>query len=449
MASVSEQLAQNISLSTFSKATELKKRIWFTLTALVVYRFGTYVPLPGVDPVALKQVFDQTKGGILGMFDVFAGGALSRMTIFALSIFPYISASIIIQLMTSVSPHLEAIKKEGESGRKKLNQYTRFLTVVLSSVQAYGMSIGLESMNAPGGASVVLDPGMFFRVTSVVTMVGGTVFLMWLGEQITSRGVGNGISLIIFSGIVASLPSSIVALFEMGRTGSISSFTVLLVVVMALSVIAFVVFMERAQRRVPVQYPKRQMSPGQTTQAQTSHMPLKVNSAGVIPPIFAGALLGLPATITGFNQGSNAEWMTMLSTYLSHGNPVFMTVYASLIIFFSFFYTAIIFNPEETAENLKKYGGFVPGIRPGKNTADYFDFVLTRLTVIGAAYLTAVCLLPELMNTQFGVPFTLGGTSLLILVSVGMDTVTQVHSHLVAQQYESLMKRVRLKGKRK
>lgn len=450
MASAAEQLAASMSFSSFGKAKELKKRIWFTLGALIVYRLGTYIPLPGIDPDALANIFQQQKGGIFGMFDVFSGGALQRMTIFALSIFPYITASIIIQLLSSVSPRLEAIKKEGESGRKKLNQYTRYGTVLIAFVQAYAIAVGLEGMGSGSSASVVLDPGLFFRITAIVSMVGGTVFLMWLGEQITSRGVGNGISLIIFAGIVASLPSSFVALFELGRTGALSPFIILLVLLLVLAVVAVVVYFERAQRRVPVQYPKRQIGPNKVTQAQTAHMPLKLNSSGVIPPIFAGALLSLPVTITGFSGGADAPaWLNIMSSYLSHGHPVFMALYAFLIIFFAFFYTAIVFNPQETADNLKKNGGFVPGIRPGKNTADYFDFILTRLTVLGGLYLAAVCLLPEIMTFRYSIPFALGGTSVLIVVSVGMDTVTQVHSHLIAHQYEGLMKKTKIKGRRK
>jgi preprotein translocase subunit SecY len=453
---MSTELTNNTSSSQgafdlFSKAKDLKKRILFTLGALIVYRFGTYLPLPGIDPESLSYIFQQQSGGVLGMFNTFSGGALSRMSIFALNIFPYISASIIMQLMTTISPKMEALKKEGESGRKKINQYTRYGTVLIAMVQAYGISVGLEGMTAEAGQSVVVEASSYFRLTSVVSLVGGTVFLMWLGEQITSRGIGNGISLLIFSGIVSSLPSAIASTLELGRTGDLSVMAIGFIVLLALAVISFVVFFERAYRRLPVQYPKRHASKTPVAESQTTHMPLKLNVSGVIPPIFAGALLSLPLTITTFNQslGSGASgWMSNISIYLSHGHPVFMTIYGFLIVFFAFLYTAITFNPEETAENLKKNGGYVPGIRPGKNTADYFDYILTRLTVLGSAYLVFICLLPEFLMTKLSIPFTLGGTSLLIVVTVAMDTVTQVQSHLMAQQYESLMKKSKLKVRR-
>lgn len=449
MASAAEQLAQNINFGAFGKATELKKRIWFTLAALIVYRLGTYIPLPGVDPVALAEVFRQNAGGILGMFDMLAGGALSRMTIFALNIMPYISASIIVQLLTAVSPKMEALKKEGESGRKVLNQYTRMLTVLLAAVQGYGIAVGLEGFQAGGGGSVVLDPGLFFRITTVVTLLGGTMFLMWLGEQITARGVGNGISLIIFAGIVANLPQALAGTLELARTGALSVIFLLILVVMVGAVIGFIVFMERAQRRILVQYPKRQQG-NKMFGGESSHLPLKLNTAGVIPPIFASSLLLLPATIAGFS-GSAAErpaWLTWLADNLAHGQPLYLILYMSMIVFFAFFYTAIVFNPVETAENLKKYGGFVPGIRPGKNTADHLDYILTRLTVLGAAYMAAICALPEVLIAQYSVPFYFGGTSLLIVVTVTMDTVAQIHSHLLAHQYEGLIKKAKLRGRR-
>src|SRR5258708_9299198 len=394
MASAAEQLASSINLGAFAKATELKRRIWFTLGALVIYRLGTYVPLPGIDPQVLQDIFQQNAGGILGMFDMLSGGALGRMTIFALNIMPYISASIIIQLLTAVSPTLEAMKKEGESGRKKLNQYTRYGTVGLAAVQAYGIAVGLEGLRS-GAQSAVIDPGLFFRIVTVGTLTGGTVFLMWLGEQITARGVGNGISLIIFAGIVANLPHALAATLELGRTGAISTVFVIFFLVMSVLVVAFIVFMERAQRRLLVQYPKRQQG-NRMFGGEASHLPLKINTSGVIPPIFASSLLLLPATVARLEaNGQSFGWLGVITTYLAHGTPLSMPLYIALIVFFCFFYTAISFNPAETADNLRKYGGFIPGIRPGKNTADYLDYVLTRLTVFGAIYLAAVCILAE------------------------------------------------------
>ena len=447
MASAAEQLAANINFGAFAKATELKQRIWFTLLALLVYRLGTYIPIPGIDPQALAQIFQSSAGGILGIFDMFSGGALGRMSILALNITPYISASIIVQLLTAVSPSMEAMKKEGESGRKKLNQYTRYGTVVLAIVQAYGISVGLEAMRA-GATTAVMDPGLAFRLVTMVTLVGGTIFLMWLGEQITARGVGNGTSLIIFAGIVANLPHALAATLELGRTGAISTPVILLFVVMAVAVIAFIVFMERAQRRLLVQYPKRQMGT-KMFGGESSHLPLKINTSGVIPPIFASSLLLLPATVAGFQSASGATgWLATIASYVGHGKPAYMIMYVALIVFFSFFYTAVVFNPAETADNLKKYGGFIPGIRPGKNTADYLDYVLTRLTVLGAAYLSIVCILPEILISEYSVPFYFGGTSLLIVVSVTMDTVAQIHSHLLAHQYEGLIKKSKLRGRR-
>ena len=445
MVSAAEQLAANLNFGALAKAEELKKRIWFTLGALLVYRLGTYIPLPGIDPAAWDKIFNQQAGGILGMFNMFAGGGIHRMAIFALTIMPYISASIIIQLMTTVSPTLEQLKKEGEQGRKMINQYTRYLTVVLAALQAYGIAIGLE-----GAGSVVADPGFFFRISTVITLTGGTMFLMWLGEQITQRGIGNGTSLIIMSGIVAQLPSAIAGTLELGRQGALSTGLILVVLAMAVAVITFIVFMERAQRRLLIQYPKRQVG-NRMFEGQSSHLPLKLNTSGVIPPIFASSLLLLPTTLANFTGGPGQAtgWLTTITTQLSHGRPLFLLFYIGLIVFFSFFYTAIIFNPTETADNLKKHGGFIPGIRPGERTAEYIDYVLSRITVIGAAYLAIVCLFPELLISYAAVPFYFGGTSLLIVVSVTMDTVAQVQGYLLAHQYEGLIKRSKLRGRRR
>ena len=441
MASAAEQLASSMNLGSFAKATELKQRIWFTLGALVVFRLGTYIPVPGVDATVMTHLMSQNGGGVLGMFNMFTGGALGRMTVFALNIMPYISASIIMQLMQAAVPSLEQLKKEGQSGQQKINQYTRYLTVLIALVQSYGISIGLESLHSSVGPAVV-DPGPFFIFTTVITLVGGTVFLMWLGEQITARGIGNGSSLIIFSGIVAALPGAVAGILQLGATGALSTAFVIGFFVISLLVIAFVVFMERAQRRVLVQYPKRQVG-SRMFGGDSSHLPMKVNTSGVIPPIFASSLLLIPATIIGFSKGTGPGWLQFLARQLSHGQPGYMTLYAALIIFFSYFYTAVVFNPEETAENLKKYGGFVPGIRPGMNTAKYFDTVLTRLTTIGAIYLCIVCLIPEFLIGEYDIPFYFGGTSLLIIVSVTMDTVAQVQSHLLAHQYEGLIRKGR------
>ena len=446
MASAAEQLAANINFGAFSKATELKKRIWFTLGALVIYRLGTYIPAPGIDPAIMQQIFEQQAGGILGMFNLFAGGALGRMTIFALNIMPYISAAIIMQLMTAVSPTLDALKKEGESGRKKINQYTRYGTVFLAAIQAYGIAVGLEGMAGPRG-SAVIDPGLYFRFTTVVTLTGGTIFLMWLGEQITQRGVGNGISLIIFSGIVANLPSALASTLELGRTGAISIVLILFLLIGAVAVIMFIVFMERAQRRIVVQYPKRQVG-NKMFGGESSHLPMKINPSGVIPPIFASSLLLMPLTVAGFAGSGGPEWVTWLTALMGRGDPLYLGIYIGLIVFFTFFYTTIVFNPEDTADNLKKHGGFIPGIRPGKNTAEYLTHILYRLTAVGAVYLSIVCLIPEILISRFAVPFYFGGTSLLIVVSVTMDTVGQIHSHLMAHQYEGLIKKAKLRGRR-
>jgi preprotein translocase subunit SecY len=442
MVSAAEQLAANVNWGAFGKAEELKKRIWFTLGALIVYRFGTYIPLPGIDPAAFEANFTGNKQGVLELFNMFAGGAVQRMAIFALNIMPYISASIIIQLLTSVFPTLEALKKEGESGRKVINQYTRYLTVVLAAFQAYGIAVGLESQ-----AGVVTEPGWFFRISTVLTLMGGTMFLMWLGEQITSRGIGNGSSLIIFAGIVAAFPAAIINTLELGRQGAISTGVIIAVLVMSIGVIAFIVFMERAQRRLLITYPKRQQG-NKVYEGQTSFLPLKLNTSGVIPPIFASSLLLLPTTIANFSQNQTGV-LGMISSYLGHGRPLYMVAYVALIVFFAFFYTAIVFNPVETADNLKKHGGFIPGIRPGERTAQYIDTILMRITVIGAAYLAVICLLPEMLISYAALPFYFGGTSLLIVVSVTMDTVAQILGHLQAHQYEGLVKKAKLRGRRR
>ena len=442
MASAAEQLAANLNFSAFSKAEELKKRLWFTLGALIIYRFGTYIPLPGIDMARWEVLFETQSQGILGMLNTFAGGAVARMSIFSLNIMPYISASIIMQLMTTVVPHMEQLKKEGEQGRKQINQYTRYGTVLLASGQGLAIAQGLIS----GGVAV--NPGMFFTFSIMVTLVGGTVFLMWLGEQVTARGVGNGISLIIFAGIVAELPRAIFQVLELGKTGAMSGALILGLLVAVVAVIAIIVRVERAQRRLLVQYPKRQVG-NRMFGGETSHLPLKLNSAGVIPPIFASSLLLLPVTVTGFLATGGPTWMTTVTTALGRGQPLYMSLYASLIVFFCFFYTAIVVNPEVTADNLKKNGGFIPGIRPGKRTAEYLDYVLTRLTVLGAFYLAAICLMPEILMNYWSMPFYFGGTSLLIVVSVTMDTVAQVQSHLLAHQYEGLIKKSKLRGSKR
>jgi preprotein translocase subunit SecY len=451
MASAAEQMAANVSLANFAKATDLKKRLWFTLGALVVFRLLSFVPLPGIDPVSLSSLFQQTQGGVLDFFNMFSGGSLERMSLIALGVMPYITASIVMQLATSMSPQLGALKKEGESGRKKINQYTRYGTVLLCAIQGYFMAVGLEGWGASEGQSAVLDPGMMFRITTVISLVGGTMFLMWLGEQITSRGIGNGVSLIIMAGIVAQLPQALAQMFEGGRSGSLDPMVIMMIVALALVLILFICFMERAQRRVLIQYPKRQTARGQIQQ-ERSHLPLKVNTAGVIPPIFASSLLLMPLTIAQFagnraaGESAWGDFVITITTALQHGAPLYMFLYGAGIVFFCFFYTAVVFNPEETAENLKKYGGFIPGIRPGKRTEEYLDYVLTRVTVVGAAYLTIICLLPEFLIARAGIPFYLGGTSLLIVVNVTMDTVTQIQSHLIAHQYGDLIKKAKLKG---
>ena len=444
MASAAEQLAANLNFSAFAKAEDLKKRIWFTLGALIVYRIGTYIPMPGINPLAFAQAFEQQSGGVLGMFNMFAGGAVERMAIFALGIMPYISAAIIMQLMTAVVPTLEQLKKEGEQGRKVINQYTRYGTVLLATVQAYGIAVGLET-----GQDIVTDPGWFFRISAVITLVGGTMFLMWLGEQITARGLGNGISLIIFAGIVAGLPSAIAGTLELGRTGALSTALIIAILLLAFVLIGVIVFFERAQRRLLIQYPKRQVG-NRMFQGDTSHLPLKLNTAGVIPPIFASSLLLLPATLAGFSDTTQLPgWAATVLATLGHGQPLYMLFYAGMIAFFAFFYTAIVFNPKDTADNLKKHSGFIPGYRPGERTAEYIDYVLTRITVVGALYLVVVCLIPEFLISATGVPFYLGGTSLLIVVSVTLDTVAQTQGHLIAHQYEGLIKKSKLRGGRR
>ena len=434
----------------FSKAEELKKRLWFTVFALIVFRLGTFIPLPGIDPHVLSDIFARNSGGILGMFNMFAGGALERMTIFALNIMPYISASIIIQLGQSVVPSLAALKKEGEAGHRKVTQMTRYLTVLITIVQGYGIAVGLESMTGSAGISAVVNPGFVFKFTTIVSLVGGTMFIVWLGEQITSRGVGNGSSLMITVGIIANIPAALAQTFELGRVGSMSLGVIALLMVMVLALIYVIVLVERAQRKIVIQYPKRQMGMRMTA-AESSHLPLKINPTGVSPPIFASSLLLLPITIANFSAENGPVWVQNLSQWLGHGQPLYLALYAFLIAFFAFFYTAVVFNPEETADNLKKHGGFIAGIRPGKNTAEYLDYVITRLTVLGAFYLVALCILPEILISELSVPFVLGGTTLLIVVQVTMDFVGQLQSHLIAYQYEGLIKKAALvnKGKRR
>ena len=452
MASRADNIASNLSLANFGKATELKQRIWFTIGALIVFRFLSFVPLPGVNPLILESLYDQTRGGILDLFNTFSGGSLERMSLIALGVMPYITASIVVQLAAALHPSLIALKKEGEAGRKKLNQYTRFGTVFLCAIQGWFLASGLEAYGAQSGLQAVVNPGLLFRVMAVVNLIGGTMFLLWLGEQITSRGIGNGVSLIIMAGIVSRFPTFAANLFEGGRTGSIGTFVIVALVAMIIVLILAICFMERAQRRLLVQYPKRASARGMM-QADRSHLPLKLNTAGVIPPIFASSLLLLPLTITQFAGNSVStesgfySVIQTLNQYLAHGQPLYLALYAAGIVFFCFFYTAVVFNPEETAENLKKNGGFIPGIRPGKRTAEYLDYVLTRVTVIGAIYLTIVCVLPEYMVAQTGIPLFLGGTSLLIVVNVTVDTISQIQSHLLAHQYGDLIKKAKLKGR--
>ena len=434
-------MAQNSLLASVGKMGELKSRLWFVLGALVVYRLGAHIPVPGIDPTALKQLFDSQSGGILGMFNMFSGGALSRFTVFALGIMPYISSSIIMQLVTVVSPKMEALKKEGEAGRRTITKYTRYGTVVLATFQAIGIAIALE-----GQAGLVLEPGMAFRLTAAVTLVSGTMFLMWLGEQITERGIGNGISIIIFAGIVAGLPRAIGSTLELARTGAFSVPLVIFLFVAVLLVTALVVFVERGQRKITVNYAKRQVG-NKVYGGQTTHLPLKLNMAGVIPPIFASSIILFPATLAGwFGSSEKMHWLKVMSGALSPGQPIYIFLFAAAIVFFCFFYTALVFNPKETADNLKKSGAFVPGIRPGEQTAKYIDKIMGRLTLIGAIYITLVCLLPEFLRLKFNTPFYFGGTSLLIIVVVTMDFMTQVQSHLMSHQYEGLLKKANFKG---
>ena len=434
-------MAQDSLLSAVGKMSELKSRLWFVLGALVVYRLGAHIPVPGIDPTVLKQLFDSQSGGILGMFNMFSGGALSRFTVFALGIMPYISASIIMQLATVVSPKLEQLKKEGEAGRRTITKYTRYGTVLLATFQGLGIAIALE-----GQAGLVLDPGMAFRLTAVITLVSGTMFLMWLGEQITERGIGNGISIIIFAGIVAGLPHAVGSTLELARTGAFSIPLVAFLLVAIILVTALVVFVERGQRKITVNYAKRQVG-NKVYGGQTTHLPLKLNMAGVIPPIFASSIILFPATLAGwFGSSEKLYWLKDVSNLLSPGQPIYILFFASAIMFFCFFYTALVFNPKETADNLKKSGAFVPGIRPGEQTANYIDKIMGRLTLIGAIYITLVCLLPEFLRLKFNTPFYFGGTSLLIIVVVTMDFMTQVQSHLMSHQYEGLLKKANFKG---
>jgi preprotein translocase subunit SecY len=442
MVSAAERFTGNFDMGLISKASELKARLWFVLLSLIVYRVGTYIPVAGIDPVVLRDIFAQQSGGVLGVFNMFSGGALGRMTIFALAIMPYISASIIIQLLTVAVPFLANLKKEGDTGRKKINQYTRYATVLLAMVQGYGVAVGLENMQM-NGSSAVVDAGLFFRLSTAITLTGGTIFLMWLGEQMTSRGIGNGISLIIFAGIVAEMPAGFASL----GTINISSLLIFLLLLGALAMIMLIVFVERAQRKIIVQYPKRQIG-NKLYAGENTHLPLKLNTAGVIPPIFASSILLFPLTIANFNSENAPEWLITITSYLGHGQPAYIILYVAIIMFFCFFYTSIVFNPEETAENLKKNGGFVAGIRPGKQTATYLDYVLTRLTVVGGVYLAVICALPELLIARYSIPFFLGGTSLLIMVNVVIDFISQIQSHLFAHQYESLIKKSRLKGRK-
>ncbi|RJL16679.1 preprotein translocase subunit SecY [Paracoccus siganidrum] len=443
MASAAEQMAANLSWGALGKATELRQRIWFTIGLLIIYRLGTYIPVPGIDGAALRNFMDQAQSGIGGILSMFTGGALGRMGVFALGIMPYISASIIVQLLASMVPSLQAMKKEGESGRKKINQYTRYGTVALALFQAYGLARSLEA----GG--LAHEPGLFFQASVVITLVGGTMFLMWLGEQITARGIGNGISLIIFVGIIAEIPAALAAFFAQGRSGAISTPVILAVIVMVVAVIAFVVFMERALRKIRIQYPRRQVGM-KIYDGQSSHLPIKVNPAGVIPAIFASSLLLLPVTISTFSGHESGPIMSLLLAYFGPGQPLYLLFFAAMIIFFTYFYTQnVSFKSDDVAENLKNQGGFIPGVRPGKRTEEYLDYVVNRVLVIGSAYLTAVCLLPEILRHQWSVPFYFGGTSVLIVVSVTMDTINQVQSHLLAHQYEGLIEKSQLRGKRK
>jgi preprotein translocase subunit SecY len=450
MASAAEHLASSISLANFSKATELKKRLWFTLGALILFRLLSFVPVPGIDPVSMQALYETQSGGILDVFNTFSGGALSRFSIVALGVMPYITASIVVQLGATLYGPWQQLRKEGETGRKKLNQYTRYLTLMITLVQGYLAVRGLESQSVNQGIHAVVMPGILFEIAGTISLVGGTLFLMWIGEQITSRGIGNGVSLIIMAGIVARLPQAIAQLLEGSRTGTVSPVTSVGIVVLAGVLILAICFMERAQRRVLIQYPKRQTARGM--QQERSHLPIKLNTAGVIPPIFASSLLLMPLTVLQWagrssanSEGGASDWLITISTYLQHGSTAYMALYGLLIGFFCFFYTAVQFNSEETADNLKRHGGFIPGIRPGKATEQYFDYLLNRITVVGAIYLVVICLIPEILSAQAGLNFRLGGTSLLIVVNVTMDTVSQIQSHLIAHQYGDLIKKAKLK----
>jgi preprotein translocase subunit SecY len=449
MASAAEQLASSISLSSFAKATELKKRLWFTLGAVILFRLLSFIPVPGIDPVAMNALYQTQSGGILDVFNTFSGGALERFSIVALGVMPYITASIVVQLGATLYGPWQALRKEGETGRKRLNQYTRYLTVAITLVQGYLAVRGLESQGVKQGIQAVVQPGVLFELAGTISLVGGTMFLMWIGEQITSRGIGNGVSLIIMAGIVARLPQAVAQLLEGARTGSLSSVVVVGIILLTGALILGICFMERAQRRVLIQYPKRQTARGM--QQERSHLPIKLNTAGVIPPIFASSLLLMPLTILQWagrgatSDSASSDWLITISTFLQHGSPAYMALYGAGIAFFTFFYTAVQFNSEETAENLKRHGGFIPGIRPGKATEEYFDHLLNRLTVVGAAYLVVICLIPEILSAQAGLNFRLGGTSLLIVVNVTMDTVSHIQSLLIAHQYGDLIKKAKLK----
>ncbi|MDR0640712.1 MAG: preprotein translocase subunit SecY [Holosporales bacterium] len=445
MASPIEHLAKNFNLSSFKKAQDLKKRIWFTIFILIIYRFGTYIPLPNINPEVVAEFTRSHAGGLLGVLDLFSGGAIGRMTVFSLNIMPYISASIIVQLLTTMSPQLEALKKEGEAGRRKINQYTRYGTVALALAQGYGISVGLERIVGQAGCAV-LDPGLLFRFTTMTSLTGGTLFIMWLGEQISARGLGNGSSMIIYAGIVANLPSSLFNTFAMGKQGTISVMALVGLLIMVITVISFIVFMEKANRRIPIQYPKRQTMMNMPAHQQSSHLPLKLNNAGVIPPIFASSILLLPMTVFSFGTFDPDSILGNVSRLFSHGQPLYLACFTVAVIFFAFFYTAIMFNPKDTADNLKKSGSYIPGIRPGDATAEYIDSILLKLTTIGAIYLCIICLLPELLLMKISLPFYFGGTSLLIVVNVSIDTVSQFQSHLIAQQYEGLFKKGRSRG---
>ena len=450
MASAAEHLASSISFANFQKATELKKRLWFTIGALILFRLLSFVPVPGIDPAAMAQLYQTQSGGILDVFNTFSGGALERFSIVALGVMPYITASIVVQLGATLYGPWQALRKEGETGRKKLNQYTRYLTVMITLVQGYLAIRGLESQSLRQGISAVVQPGLLFELAGTVSLVGGTLFLMWIGEQITSRGIGNGVSLIIMAGIVARLPQGVMQLLEGSRTGSVNGLLVVGVVALTVALVLFICFMERAQRRVLIQYPKRQTARGM--QQERSHLPIKLNTAGVIPPIFASSLLLMPLTVLNWAgsraapEGGTSDWLITISTFLQHGSVAYELLYGIGIAFFCFFYTAVQFNSEETADNLKRHGGFIPGVRPGKATETYFDYLLNRITVVGAAYLVFICLIPDLVSTQAGLTnLRLGGTSLLIVVNVTMDTVSQIQSHLIAHQYGDLIKKAKLK----